>query len=136
MKRERIFNLQRHEDLNGFLCVLQRGIDVDFDIRRLFAVSASEGDIRGEHAHKRCSQVLICVSGKVLVTCSNGTESAEYLLDAMHVALLVPPGLWAKQEYLTNNSLLIVLCDRDYEPQDYIHDYDEYKKFLQLCRAK
>ncbi len=132
MIREKIFNLQRHEEDNGFLCVFQRGLNVDFDIRRVFAVSASQGDVRGNHAHRQCSQLLMCVAGKVLVTCEDGSKSAEYLLSGMNTALLIPPGIWAKQEYLTNDALLIVLCDRDYEPEDYIRDYYDYKKFLQL----
>jgi dTDP-4-dehydrorhamnose 3,5-epimerase-like enzyme len=128
MIKERLFNLQRHEGDNGFLCVFQRGINVDFDIRRVFAVSSSEGNIRGEHAHKKCSQLLVCVAGKILVTCDNGSEKSEYLLNGMQMALLIPPGIWAKQEYLTKDALLLVVCDRDYEPEDYIHDYGDYKK--------
>ena len=131
MMREKIFNLQRHEEDNGYLCVFQRGINVDFDIRRVFAVSALQGDVRGEHAHRQCSQLLMCVSGKILVTCDDGSKKAQYLLNGMHIALLLPPGIWAKQEYLTKDALLIVLCDRDYEPEDYIRDYSEYIEFLQ-----
>ena len=134
MIRESIFNLQRHEDDNGFLCVFQRGINVDFNIRRVFAVSASKGDVRGEHAHRHCSQLLMCAAGKVLVTCDDGSNSADYLLDGMHIGLSIPPGIWAKQEYLTNDALLIVVCDRDYEPEDYIRDRCEYNQFLQLGR--
>ena len=88
--------------------------------------------MRGEHAHKQCSQLLMCAAGKVLVTCDDGFKKSEYLLNGMHIALLIPPGIWATQEYLTNDALLIVVCDRDYESEDYIRDYSEYKKFLQL----
>lgn len=131
MMREKLFNLQRHEEDNGYLCVFQRGINVDFDIRRVFAVSASQGDVRGDHAHRQCSQLLMCVSGKILVSCDDGSKKAQYLLNGMHIALLVPPGIWATQEYLTNDALLIVVCDRDYEPDDYIRDYAEYVNYLQ-----
>lgn len=136
MTRERIFNLQRHEHDNGFLCVFQRGVNVDFDIRRVFAVAASQGDVRGEHAHRKCTQLLMCVSGKILVSCDDGFKKAEYLLNGMHIALMIPPGIWAKQEYLTNDALLIVVCDRDYEAEDYIRDFDEYKNFIKLDSVK
>lgn len=136
MNRERIFNLQRHEEDNGFLCVFQRGLNVDFEIRRVFAVSASEGDVRGKHAHRRCSQLLMCVSGRLLVTCDDGSKETKYELNGMTTALLIPPGLWAKQEYLTNDTLLIVLCDRDYEPEDYIRNYSDYKNFRKLSSTK
>jgi dTDP-4-dehydrorhamnose 3,5-epimerase-like enzyme len=132
MIREKLFNLQQHVEDNGFLCVLQRGLNVDFDIRRVFAVSASQGEVRGKHAHRECSQILICVAGKILVTCQDGSKRSEYLLNNMKTALLIPPGIWATQEYLTNDALLIVLCDRDYEPEDYIRDYCEYQKIIKL----
>ena len=54
----------------------------------------------------------------------------------MHIALMIPPGIWAKQEYLTNDALLIVVCDRDYEAEDYIRDFDEYKNFIKLDSVK
>lgn len=132
MIRERLFNLQRHEEDNGFLCVFQRGVNVDFDIRRVFAVSASQGDVRGKHAHRQCSQLLMCAAGEILVTCDDGSKRAEYLMNGMHMALLIPPGIWATQEYLTDDALLFVVCDRDYEAEDYIRDYGEYKKFLNV----
>jgi len=130
--RERIYNLQRHEQANGYLCVFQRGTNVNFDIRRVFFVTAAQGQLRGQHAHKQCSQLLMCATGRVLVTCDDGYNKAEYLLNGMHIALLIPPGIWAKQEYLSQDAVLTVVCDRDYESDDYIRDYDEYMQYINL----
>jgi len=41
--------------------------------------------------------------------------------------LLIPPGIWAREDYLTDGAVLMVLCDRIYEEGDYIRDYDEFK---------
>ena len=45
------------------------------------------------------------------------------------MGLLVPPGIWAEQKYLQHNSSMTVVCDRFYESEDYISDYDKFKEF-------
>jgi len=125
-------HFKEHKDVNGMLCVYECGRDVPFDIRRVFTVSARKGDIRGAHAHKRCTQILVCVSGKIHVTCDNGRTESDYILDNMVKGLLVPPGIWATERYVTNNAVLMVLCDLAYETDDYIRDYNEFKAFLGL----
>jgi len=119
-----------YEDPNGVLCAYESEKQVPFCIQRIFTVTANAGDFRGNHAHRRCSQLLVCLAGKILVNCNNGHEDKEYLLDNMGTGLLVPPGIWAQQNYLVNNSLLMVLCDRLYEADDYIHSHSQFKSFL------
>lgn len=118
---------RRHEDPNGVLCVYESGEKVPFDIRRVFTVSARAGDVRGDHAHRKCTQLLVCVSGKIDVTCDDGSTETRFTLDNMGVGVLVPPGVWAREEYVADGSVLMVLCDRGYEADDYIRDYDEFK---------
>lgn len=125
-----IINFPLHGDENGVLCVCECGKNVPFDVRRVFTVSAKAGDIRGDHVHKRCTQLLVCVSGKIRVTCDDGLVVTQHLLDHMGVGLLVPPGIWAKEEYLLDDAVLMVLCDRGYEAEDYIRDYADFKMFL------
>lgn len=117
----------RHADKNGVLHVYESGRHVPFDIRRIFTVSAMAGDIRGNHAHKQCTQLLVCTSGTIRVVCDDGLALTTYTLDSPDVGLLVPPGVWAREDYLTDGAVLMVLCDRVYEEQDYIRDYDEFK---------
>jgi dTDP-4-dehydrorhamnose 3,5-epimerase-like enzyme len=88
------------------------------------------GDIRGNHAHKQCLQLLICVSGQIRVSCDDGSFVIHHLLDSMNCGLLVPPGIWAREEYMTDGAVLMVLCDRSYEEGDYIRDYNDFKKFV------
>jgi dTDP-4-dehydrorhamnose 3,5-epimerase-like enzyme len=121
---------QKHADANGVLCVFESGQQVPFEIMRVFTVSAAADDTRGDHAHKKCTQLLVCVSGIIHVTCDDGTIITEHILDNMGVGLLVPPGVWAKETYVVNNAVLMVLCDRGFEAEDYIRDYDDFKKFV------
>ena len=125
-----LINFPTHEDSNGTLGVYECGKQVPFDIQRVFTVSASKFDVRGDHAHKKCTQLLVCISGKIRVSCDDGLVVTQYLLDNMSTGLLVPPGIWASEEYLEHASALMVLCDRSYEGDDYIRDYNDFKNFL------
>lgn len=123
-----------HGNENGILSVYECGKHVPFDVQRVFVVSAMAGDIRGEHAHRRCAQLLVCVSGKISVVCDDGLSVNQHLLDSMNCGLLVPPGIWAREEYVTDGAVLMVLCDQRYEAEDYIRDYGEFKNFIESER--
>jgi dTDP-4-dehydrorhamnose 3,5-epimerase-like enzyme len=132
MSQLNIVKFPKFEELNGSLSVYECGKDIPFEVRRIFTVKAKSGSFRGDHAHKKCTQLLVCVSGKILVTCDDGKKISEHLLEGMEDGLLVPPGTWASQNYLMNESLLMVLCDRVYENDDYIRDYSEFKKYIEV----
>jgi dTDP-4-dehydrorhamnose 3,5-epimerase-like enzyme len=124
-----IINFLVHTDINGNLCAYESGQHVPFDIRRIFTVSAKAGDIRGEHAHKKCTQLLVCASGKIRVACDDGFVTEEYILDNMGIGLLIPPGIWTREEFMVDNPVLMVLCDQGYE-EDYIRNYSDFKLYL------
>lgn len=122
----RLVDLPVHAHDNGELVVVEHGKSVPFATQRMFTVRAPEGAIRGQHAHKRCAQFLICVHGVIHVECDDGEQKTKYLLDAGSKGLLVPPGIWASEIYVVGGSVLSVLCDRPYEAADYLRDYGEF----------
>lgn len=126
----KLVHFPKHVDDRGMLYVYESGQHVSFTIQRVFTVRAREGDVRGGHAHKQCTQLLICVSGKIRVTCDNGLDVFEYLLDDMGVGLFIPPGIWAQEEYIADCAVMMVLCDHGYEASDYIRDYSEFQAYL------
>ena len=128
--RVTVVSFPKYPEENGILCVYESGWRVPFDIRRVFTVSAMVGDIRGNHAHRQCSQLLVCVTGEIRIICDNGLEVSNHMLDSADQGLLIPPGIWARQDDLTDGALMMVLCDRVYEEEDYIRDYDEFKIFI------
>jgi len=129
-----VIRLPYHADDNGDLVVMEGLTHVPFLIARIFVVRALVGAIRGQHAHKACTQLLTCPVGSVEVRCDDGREIATYILDQPNVGLLVPPSIWAQQTYLALDSVLTVLCDRPYEPQDYIRDYGDFKVYRFIDR--
>ena len=114
---------------NGDLTVIEGLAHVPFAIARVFVVRGKDGSVRGQHAHRACTQLLTCPYGSVEVRCDDGNMRAAYILDRPDVGLLIPPGIWAQQSYLVANSVLTVLCDRPYESEDYIRNYDDFKAY-------
>ena len=118
--------LARHFEGNGNLVVAEGGKDVPFNISRTFIVFSEKDAIRGQHAHKTCAQFLICLNGSIEVYCTDGINSATFLLSSPNDGLYVPTGIWAEQRYKVDGSILLVLCERHYESDDYIRDYEEF----------
>jgi dTDP-4-dehydrorhamnose 3,5-epimerase-like enzyme len=118
-----------HNDSGGSLAAFEGGRNVPFSIARVFVVQAGEGQIRGQHAHKKCQQFLVCTAGAVQVTCTDGREERVFQLNKLGQALLIPEGIWAEQKYLEPNTVLTVFCDRPYEDSDYLREQNEFLEF-------
>ena len=50
----------------------------------------------------------------------------EVILDRPSVGLYVPATVWITQYKFTENAVLMVLASKEYDPADYIRDYDEF----------
>jgi dTDP-4-dehydrorhamnose 3,5-epimerase-like enzyme len=131
----RLVELPRHARADGEVVVAEAAAQVPFRIERMFALTAPAGAERGRHAHRLCSQFMICVSGAVDVVCEDDTSKRTFALNRRNQALLVPPGLWNTVKFRQNESVLIVLCDRVYEADDYIRDYAEFLSFRESVQA-
>src|SRR5262249_1597444 len=134
-KQGQIIELPRIVMDNGEVVVSEAAAPVPFQIERVFVLTAPAGAKRGQHAHRLCSQFMVCVSGAVHVVCEDGKNQQAFTLDRRDRALLVPPRLWNTVEFLERGSVLIVLCDRLYEGDDYIHDYAEFLSFRESVQA-
>jgi dTDP-4-dehydrorhamnose 3,5-epimerase-like enzyme len=126
-----LVKLPHHFEENGDLVVIEGLINVPFIIARVFVVRAPEGAVRGQHAHKACAQFLTCPRGAVDIDCNDGKQSAEFELSHPNMGLYIPPGIWAEQRYKTRDATLTVLCDRVYEPDDYIREFSTYLTYRQ-----
>ena len=116
------------KESNGDLVVVEGDI-IPFNVSRVFTVRASKGSVRGQHAHRHCSQLLICTNGGIEVKCDDGRTTEKYVLDKANFGLFIPSGIWGYQKYTEENTTLTVLCDRPYEEADYIRNYDDFKLF-------
>jgi dTDP-4-dehydrorhamnose 3,5-epimerase-like enzyme len=114
-------------DLRGSLIAANFSGDLPFIPRRAFVVSqVPSKDIRGEHAHRKCKQFLLCLVGSVSCVVDNGEKRQEFQLNRPDVGLYIPPMIWGTQYNYSRDSLLLVFASHEYDADDYIRDYDEY----------
>ena len=52
-------------------------------------------------------------------------------MDVSNLGLVIPPGIWAQETYLKENTILVVLCDLPYDADDYIFDIEQLKQLKQ-----
>ena len=130
MKSVKLIEFPTFKEDNGELSVFENGNQfVPFSIKRIFNVRSEIGSVRGKHAHRLCSQLLICSNGAIEVLCDDSVNQNVFMLDKPNSGLLVPPGIWAEEKYIEHNSTMTVICDRIYEAEDYISDYQLFKDF-------
>lgn len=122
-----LLRLPLYGDLRGSLVVAEFASHLPFEPRRLFTVfGVPSKDVRGEHAHRECWQVLSCVHGSVMVHVDDASSSSTVHLDTPDKALLVPPMVWASQYQFSPDAVLVVFASHEYDDADYIRDYGEF----------
>ena len=89
-----------------------------------------EGVIRGYHAHKTLEQILVCIHGTCKIRLDNGKESKVVPLEKPYEGLYVPPGMWREMFDFSPDAVLLVFASELYDADDYIRNYDEFKKFI------
>jgi hypothetical protein len=124
----KFFNTRTMVEPDGNLVPIESNYDVPFHIKRIFYVyGVKNQDDRGKHAHYKTKQVLICLSGKVEVLVNDGVKEKKYLLESPQQALYIPEMIWDEQIYHSEDTVLLVLSNMKYEPNDYINDFDTFK---------
>ena len=104
--------------------------DIPFEIKRMFYIYGSDANVvRGRHANRRSEFVLINVAGqsKVRVDDGRGNE-AVFSINRPHTGLYLPKMIWKDMYDFSADSVLLVLSNEAYDPNEYIRDYDAFVK--------
>ena len=122
--------LKTYSDKTGHLVPISLKDNIPFKTKRIFVIHGKKKFIRADHAHFRCSQFLIPLCGTMTVNFENKHGKYKRTLSfKKNNVLLLKPKNWCKIKFNTSNSKLMVFCDMEYDPTDYIRNY---KKFLKL----
>ena len=68
INQPKIIYIKSFRNHNGELFTIEKNKNIN-NFKRVFYIKANKGALRGKHAHKKCIQYLICVSGKIQVDC-------------------------------------------------------------------
>jgi len=120
-------------DYRGNLSFIEGGNHVPFKIKRVYWIyDVPSGEKRGGHAFMEQEEFIIALSGSFDVIVDNGKRKRKYHLNRSHFGLHIPPGLWRSMTNFSTNSLSLVLASTDYNESDYIREYSEFLRFIEL----
>ena len=122
-----LINVPLIKDLRGNLVARQVGQGLPFVPERCFVIfDVPSKEVRGEHAHRQCAQLLVCLRGSVVVVADDGHRRQEFLLDDLTMGIHLRPQVWGTQYKYTWDAMLLILASHPYDPADYIRDYDQF----------
>ncbi|HLW77008.1 MAG TPA: WxcM-like domain-containing protein, partial [Bryobacteraceae bacterium] len=115
----RLLPLPKISDARGDLSFAELGDALPFAPARYFVVfGVPNREIRGEHAHRKLEQFLICVHGSCAVRLWDGERGEEVTLDRPDLGLYVPAMVWTTQYKYSADAVLVVLASEVYDDAD------------------
>ena len=130
MKLPKIFYFKKFTKISGKLLPITFNKKFPIKVKRIFFIYGKKKYKRGNHAHKKCSQIFIPIIGTIKINMKyKKTEKSINLSHNGSKALLVPPRIWTSVESLNKDSIVLVLTDYEYDVKDYIETYEEFLAF-------
>lgn len=115
----------------GQLSFFESNRECPFDIKRIYYISeVPEGVRRGFHAHKNLKQFVFCPYGEICFVLDDGNNREEIVLNNPSIAILIEKPIWREMVWIKENSVLCVCASEYYDENDYIRDYEAFKKFI------
>ena len=112
----------------GYISVAENE-GLPFEVKRVYWTYFTPDNLRrGGHAHHQLEQILVAVSGKIIVTTQMPGEAEErYVLEAANHGIFLPKYCWHIMEY-SHNSVQMCIANMVYQESDYIRDYKAFKQ--------
>lgn len=133
----RIITLNKHHHENGNLTVVEGGKELPFDIRRIYYIyDVPGGAERGGHSHKDCASFLVAASGSFNVEITDGVDKQVFTLNRSNMGLYIAPGIWRTLNNFSSGSVALSIASHDYDPDDYVCDYNEFLQRTAPKRSK
>ena len=129
MEQPIIINLPKIGDKRGNLSLVEEFKHIPFKIERTYWIyDVPGGEKRGGHAYRENQEFIVALSGSFDVVLDDGKEKKIYSLNRSYYGLYVPKGWWRQMENFSTNALALVLASTPYTKEDYIYDYQEFKR--------
>lgn len=112
----------------GYIAIAEHPHNFPFKIERVFwSYYTPQMITRGRHAHYKLEQILIPVSGKIIVTNESlSGEITTHILENPNEGLYIPPMYWHVIQF-SHNAVMMSIASMKYDESDYIRDYNKFK---------
>jgi oxalate decarboxylase/phosphoglucose isomerase-like protein (cupin superfamily) len=99
-----------------------------------FIKDVKVGEIRGNHAHKKLYQVLICAAGSFKLVLTNSKQNFTFECNQSETAIFIPPGYWRVLSEFSKDGVCLVLASEKFDESDYIRDWASYLNWLGISK--
>jgi len=124
-----LIDLPKILDRRGNLSFLEEGNHVPFEISRTFWIhDVPGGEKRGGHAYKSQQEFIVALSGSFDVLVNTGDKEIRFHLNRSYYGLFLPAMMWRELNNFSTNSLALFVVDQPFIIEDYLWDFEEYKK--------
>lgn len=124
-----IIQFPRILDERGNLTFVEAGHHIPFRMARVYWIyDVPGGESRGSHAYRELEEVIIALSGSFEVLLDDGREQKTFTLNRAYYGLYVPSMIWRQMHSFSTNAVALVLASLPYRVDDYIRDYDQFKR--------
>ncbi len=132
----KIVNLPLVHDVRGNLSVIEAGIQIPFDIKRVYYLyDVPGGTARAGHGHRELQQLIVAMSGSFDVTVDDGFSRKTFQLNRSYHGLYIPAMMWRELDNFSSGAVCMVLASTFYDAGDYYHDYEDFREEVLLNRT-
>ena len=125
----KLIDLPKTLDPRGNLTFVEGNKHVPFEIKRVFYLyDVPGGESRGAHANIYTEQFVIAMSGSFDVIVDDGKDQKKFSLNRAYYGLFIPTMIWRGIENFSSGGVCLVLASTLYSADDYIRDYDAFKR--------
>lgn len=133
----KIIELPKFLDARGNLSFAEQLSHIPFEIKRTYWIyDVPGGEARGGHAFKENQEFIVALSGAFDVVVDDGENKKTYTLNRSYYGLYIPQGLWRTIENFSTNSLAFEFGSLHYDVNDYIYEYEEYRRYREEERSQ
>ncbi|MFQ5821528.1 MAG: FdtA/QdtA family cupin domain-containing protein [Candidatus Heimdallarchaeota archaeon] len=127
----KIIELPKIADRRGNLTFIEENRHIPFEIKRVYYLyDVPGGETRAGHAHKHLEQFMIAASGSFDVILDDGFSRERFHLNRSYYGLYIPSMIWRELDNFSSGSVCLVLASEYYNEEDYIRDYETFKKMV------
>ena len=119
--------IKKITDDNTILTVIEK---VPFEIKRVYSmIGMKPDDTRGQHAHYKTRQYVVCLKGNCILQYSTRKKTGK-IKSLAQEGFLLEPYYWHSLYNFTKDCVLLVLASEEYDENDYIRDYEQFKRTI------
>lgn len=127
----RLIELPKIIDKRGNLSFFEHPRQLPFEIARTYWIyDVPGGENRGSHAFKEQQEFIVALSGSFDVVLNDGETEEKFSLNRSYYGLYIPKMYWRRLENFSTNSLALIVSDRPFDANDYIRDFEEFKRYV------